>query len=108
MNQLGTTLLAFSVTVAGVAVVAQPQDPPPTSSASRKQSGTVGPPIDAASAQAGDTNAASATPPAVQASGDDADADGASRPRAYTRKASGRVTPAGEPSAGPAIRADRN
>jgi hypothetical protein len=49
MKQLSTFLTAFCVTLVAAAAIAQTTEPPATSNASRRQSGTVGPPLDAPS-----------------------------------------------------------
>lgn len=49
MKHFSIFLTAFCVTLLAAAAIAQTTEPPATSSASRRQSGTVGPPVDAAS-----------------------------------------------------------
>ncbi|HEY1398966.1 MAG TPA: hypothetical protein VF536_22795, partial [Roseateles sp.] len=49
MKQFSIFLSAFCVTLLAAAAIAQTSEPPVSSNASRRQSGTVGPPLDAAS-----------------------------------------------------------
>ncbi|WP_431256899.1 hypothetical protein ACQ86G_19675 [Roseateles chitinivorans] len=49
MKQFSIFLTAFCVTLVAAAAIAQTTEPPATGNASRRQSGTVGPPLDAAS-----------------------------------------------------------
>ncbi|WP_431103958.1 hypothetical protein [Roseateles noduli] len=49
MKHFSTFLTAFCITLVAAAAIAQTTEPPVTSNASRRQSGTVGPPLDAAS-----------------------------------------------------------
>ena len=61
MRHFSTFLTAFCVTLVAAAALAQTAEPLATSNASRRESGTVGPPIDAASMN---PSAASAARPA--------------------------------------------
>lgn len=126
MKHFRTTMFVVSVTVATAAAIAQTPEPPPTSRDSRRQSGTVGPPLDAASMNAPAASAAAplstSTPTApattapaqpvapVQPAVESEDPPKVQAPAPRTgraaRMASGRVTDA-EPGALP-TRPDRN
>ena len=63
MRHFSTFLTAFCVTLVAAAALAQTAEPLATSNASRRQSGTVGPPIDAASMNPSAASAARPAPP---------------------------------------------
>lgn len=133
MKQFSIFLTAFCVTLLAAAAIAQTTEPPGTSNASRRQSGTVGPPIDAASMNqptassprpaaptvlpaptpaatpaatpAPELEPADTPPPATAASGESAKPAAGSR---ASRRASGRVTEADGSSGGLPVRPDRN
>lgn len=67
MRHFSTFLTAFCVTLVAAAALAQAAEPPITSNASRRQSGTVGPPIDAASMNASAASAPRSVAPGVTA-----------------------------------------
>jgi hypothetical protein len=67
MRHFSTFLTAFCVTLVAAAALAQTAEPPITSNASRRQSGTVGPPIDAASMNASAASAPRSVSPGVTA-----------------------------------------
>ena len=119
MKHLRIALITASVTVVAAAAIAQTQEPPLSSGARRKQSGVVGPPLDAAQIQQPPastpapavTPAPTASPPIVESPEPRADAPApsrAERPAPSSRRASGRVTEAAEPSGALPIRPDRN
>lgn len=68
MRHFSTFLTAFCVTLVAAAALAQTAEPPVTSNASRRQSGTVGPPIDAASMSPSAASASRPVAPGVTAS----------------------------------------
>ena len=126
MKHLRIALITASVTVVAAAAIAQTQEPLPSSAASRKQSGVVGPPLDAAQIQQPAASTATpaptpapavapapvAPPPAVDTPEPRPEAAApsrAERPSApSSRRASGRVTEAAEPAGALPIRPDRN
>ncbi|MBO9687581.1 MAG: hypothetical protein J7598_13315 [Mitsuaria chitosanitabida] len=136
MKHIQVVAITLSVTVVAAAAIAQTQDAPPSSAASRRQSGKVGPPVDAASVTAPapvvtppaapspassgapshgpvtapvTEHATPEPPPPVQEA---APAASASKPATRTgraaRMASGKVTEAPEAGGGLPIRPDRN
>lgn len=114
MKPISLAFLASSATVVAAAAFAQTQAPgaaPIDPAAARRQSGTVGPPLDAASTAP--VPSAPVTPPAsaapVEPPPDAAPAPAADeRPQRPSRRASGRVTEPGEHSGALPIRPDRN
>ncbi|WP_377154631.1 hypothetical protein ACFJIX_21310 [Roseateles sp. UC29_93] len=138
MKHFSTFLTAFCVTLVAAAAIAQTTEPPVTSNASRRQSGTVGPPLEAASMNppaasasrpAVPTPAPTVTPaapgpaatpttaqtpevePADTASPATATPGVSAKPAAgsrASRRASGRVTEADGSSGGLPVRPDRN
>ncbi|ANH67695.1 hypothetical protein [Mitsuaria sp. 7] len=134
MKQFSIFLSAFCVTLLAAAAIAQTTEPPVSTNASRRQSGTVGPPLDAASMN---QPAASSTRPAAQtvspavpapaatqtpAPAPEVDSPDTSSPvttapaetakpatgSRASRRASGRVTEADGSSGGLPVRPDRN
>ncbi len=117
MKPISLAFLASSATVVAAAAFAQTQAPgtaPIDPAAARRQSGTVGPPLDAAStASTAPVPAAPATPPASAATVEPAPGAAPApaadeRPQRPSRRASGRVTDPGEHSGALPIRPDRN
>jgi hypothetical protein len=134
MKPFSIFLSAFCVTLLAAAAIAQTTEPPVTSNASRRQSGTVGPPLDAASmsqpaasparpaaptvspltpapavapapVQTPEVDPATAAPPATVAPAESAKPATGSR---ASRRASGRVTEVDGSSGGLPVRPDRN
>jgi len=132
MKQFSIFLSAFCATLLAAAAIAQTTEPPVTTNASRRQSGTVGPPLDAASmnqpaastARAApstggtatpapvptptpvpETETTDTTPPTTAAPAESAKPAAGSR---ASRRASGRVTEADGSSGGLPVRPDRN
>ncbi|RZI61953.1 MAG: hypothetical protein EOP37_05310 [Rubrivivax sp.] len=134
MKQFSIFLSAFCATLLAAAAIAQTTEPPVSTNASRRQSGTVGPPIDAASmnqpaasssrpgsptgpqsapppaaapapVQAPQVEPADTTPPPATAPAESARPAAGSR---ASRRASGRVTEADGSSGGLPVRPDRN
>ena len=117
MKPISLAFLASSATVVAAAAFAQTQAPgaaPIDPAAARRQSGTVGPPLDAAStASPAPTPTAPVTPPAsaapVEPPPEAAPAPAAEeRAQRPSRRASGRVTEPGERSGALPLRPDRN
>ena len=63
MKQFSIFLTAFCVTLVAAAAIAQTTEPPVSTNASRRQSGTVGPPLDAASMNQPAASTARSVPP---------------------------------------------
>ncbi|MFX1678952.1 hypothetical protein PV762_06945 [Mitsuaria sp. CC2] len=134
MKQFSIFLSAFCATLLAAAAIAQTTESPVSTNASRRQSGTVGPPIDAASmnqpaasssrpgrptgaqsapppaaapapVQAPEVEPADTTPPPATAPAESARPAAGSR---ASRRASGRVTEADGSSGGLPVRPDRN
>ncbi|WP_431262404.1 hypothetical protein ACQ859_19935 [Roseateles chitinivorans] len=63
MKQFSIFLTAFCVTLVAAAAIAQTTEPPVSTNASRRQSGTVGPPLDAASMNQPAASTARSAPP---------------------------------------------
>lgn len=63
MKQFSIFLTAFCVTLVAAAAIAQTAEPPVGTNASRRQSGTVGPPLDAASMNQPSASTARSVPP---------------------------------------------
>lgn len=130
MKHIQVVAIALSVTVVAAAAIAQTQDAGPSSAASRRQSGKVGPPVDAASmnapapvitppvAPAPSPSAAAAppiqhatpepSPPAQEASPSTPAPKPTQRTGRAARMASGKVTDPNAPPSGLPIRPDRN
>lgn len=124
MKHFNVAVIALSVTVVAAAAIAQTADAPNSSAASRRQSGKVGPPVDAASTNlpaplvtppvvpspapsAGHT-APEPAPPVQEATPTTPDPKPAPRSGRASRMASGKVTYGSESSGGLPIRPDRN
>ncbi len=111
MKHLRITLLTLGISAVAAASIAQTQEPPAPDTV-RRQSGRVGPPLDAASmnapaASAVVTPAAPGPAPAAEASAEQVAPREPSSPPP-SRRASGRVTEASESAGALPIRPDRN
>lgn len=124
MKHFNVAVIALSVTVVAAAAIAQTADAPNGSAASRRQSGKVGPPVEAAStslpapvitppvvpspAPSAAHTAPEPAPPAQAAAPTTPDPKPAPRSGRAARMASGKVTDGSESSGGLPIRPDRN
>lgn len=124
MKHFNVAVIALSVTVVAAAAIAQTADAPNSSAASRRQSGKVGPPVDAAStnlpapvitppvvpspAPSANHTAPEPSPPAEEAAPTAPDSKPAPRSGRAARMASGKVTDGLESSGELPIRPDRN
>ncbi|WP_343630620.1 hypothetical protein [Roseateles sp.] len=123
MKHFNVAVIALSVTVVAAAAIAQTVDAP-GSAASRRQSGKVGPPVDAAStnlpapvitppvvpspAPSANHPAPEPAPPVQEAAPTTPDPKPVLRSGRASRMASGKVTDGSESSGGLPIRPDRN